>query len=143
MSTELNKLARLSQQHMDEIAALRIKADNGEIGYWKIYATLANLLQTDYGYNDNDPTVLWLRGATEANAGRGSMSELIRVYSDTQAQLRYGENVSVEKMQEASDKVAKTLLMNLFGEVNSATYARIPNIEQIANQDIEVNISYF
>lgn len=43
MSTELTKLAKLSQLHMDEIAAVRIKADNGEIGYWKIYATLANL----------------------------------------------------------------------------------------------------
>lgn len=131
MSTKLN------QTHMDQISAMRIQAANGKIGYWKIYQTLAELLQSDYGYQVTDPTVLWLRGATEANAGRGSMSELIRVYSDTQAQLRYGENISVKQMQEASDEVAKNLLKNLFGEGDNGLddYAQIPDIVTISEDD--------
>ena len=71
---------KLTQAHMDQIAAMRIQAANGEIGYWQIYQTLANLLQSAYGYSATNPTVLWLRGATQANAGHGSMSELIRGY---------------------------------------------------------------
>ncbi|MCH7335444.1 hypothetical protein [Acinetobacter sp. NIPH 2699] len=122
---------------MDQIAAMRLQAENGQIGYWRIYQTLANLLQTNYGYESTNPTVLWLRGATEANAGRGSMSELIRVYSSTQAMLRYGETVSESKMQEASNEVAKNLLKYLFDEVNDNedTYAIIPKIEDIAGKD--------
>lgn len=126
---------KLTQAHMDQIAAMRIQAANGEIGYWQIYQTLANLLQSAYGYSATNPTVLWLRGATQANAGHGSMSELIRVYSDMQAQLRYDENVTVVQMQQASDEVARTLLRNLFGEVKPETYAVIPEINDIANQD--------
>lgn len=131
MSTKLN------QTHMDQIAAMRVQAANGQIDYWQVYQTLASLLQSDYGYTSTDPTVLWLRGATEANAGRGSMSELIRVYSSTQAQLRYGETVSESKMQEASNEVAKNLLKNLFGEGDNGIqdYAEIPDIHTIANDD--------
>ncbi len=74
---------KLSQAHMDQIALMRVQVLNRKISYWKIYQTLASLLQSNYGYQASDPTVLWLRSATEANAGRGSMSELIRVYSST------------------------------------------------------------
>ncbi|PJG69036.1 calcium-binding protein, partial [Acinetobacter seifertii] len=128
---------KLSQAHMDQIALMRVQAVNGKIGYWKIYQTLASLLQSNYGYQASDPTVLWLRGATEANAGRGSMSELIRVYSSTQAMLRYGETVSESLMQKASDEVAKNLLTNLFGEGQKGmlVYAEIPDINTIANDD--------
>lgn len=79
---------KLSQAHMDQIATMRAKAESNQIKYSEIYKTLASLLQSDYGYRATDPTVLWLKGATEANAGDGSMSALIRVYSSTQAMLR-------------------------------------------------------
>ncbi|HAV4464771.1 putative Ig domain-containing protein [Acinetobacter baumannii] len=130
-------LTKLSQNHMNQISALRIQAENGQIGYHIIYSTLASLLQSDYSYTSSDPTVLWLRGATEANAGRGSLSELIRVYSNTQAQLRYGENISNSLMQQASNEVAKNLLKNLFGEGDNgvADYAIIPDINKIAADD--------
>ncbi|RSO35342.1 hypothetical protein [Acinetobacter lactucae] len=126
-------LTKINQVHMDQIAAMRIQAANGQIGYWQIYQTLAILLQTDYGYEATNPTVLWLRGATEANAGRGSMSELIRVYSSTQAMLRYGETVSESKMQEASNEVAKNLLKNLLseGDHGVADYPIIPDIKKL------------
>lgn len=32
-------LTKLSQVHMDQIAAMRLQAENGEIGYWRIYQT--------------------------------------------------------------------------------------------------------
>ncbi|QNX08112.1 hypothetical protein IC765_14200 [Acinetobacter seifertii] len=65
------------------------------------------------------------------------MSELIRVYSSTQAMLRYGETVSECLMQKASDEVAKNLLTNLFGEGQKGmlVYAEIPDINTIANDD--------
>ncbi|QNX08113.1 hypothetical protein IC765_14205 [Acinetobacter seifertii] len=43
---------------MDQIALMRVQALNGKISYWKIYQTLASLLQSNYGYQASDPTVL-------------------------------------------------------------------------------------
>lgn len=40
---------KLSQAHMDQIALMRVQALNGKISYWKIYQTLASLLQSNYG----------------------------------------------------------------------------------------------
>jgi len=118
-------LTKLSQTHMDQIPALHIQAENGKIGYYVIYSTLASLLQNDYGYTSSNPTVLWLRGETEANAGRGSLSELIRVYSNTQAQLRYRGDISNSLMQQASDQVAKIYKKIFFGEGDLEIYGLI------------------
>lgn len=107
-----------------------------QIKYYQIYQTFADLLVDKYNYKASDSTVLWLRGATEANAGRGVMSELIHIYSDTQAQLRYNEHVSAELMQQASDAVAQKMLMNLFEEGDDPTsYSKIPDITTIGKTD--------
>lgn len=74
-SSELAQLA-------DMRAQARIEAAAGVKSYFRVYETLANWLTTRYGVSSTDPAVLWLRGATEANAGRGAMSELIRGYTE-------------------------------------------------------------
>ncbi|MBK0064662.1 MULTISPECIES: hypothetical protein [unclassified Acinetobacter] len=66
-------LTKLSQVHMDQISTLRIQVRNGQIGYYVIYATLADLLKSDYGYTSTDPTVLWLRDPIKANVGCSSI----------------------------------------------------------------------
>ena len=124
----------LTEAEMSTIAQLRAQADAGQIAYWNVYAHLATTL-IGKGISGQDSTVLWLRGATEANAGRGAMSELIRAYTSTQAQLRYGVNVGAIDMQRASDAVAKNLLRDLFGERAGTNRGEVPSITQIAVQD--------
>ncbi|SDC09137.1 hypothetical protein [Acinetobacter boissieri] len=138
----LDKLTFLKPEDMQTIAKMRDEAnarDAQQAGtgrYYEIYEAFANLLVNKYNYETSDSTVLWLRGATEANAGRGVMSELIRVYSDMQAQLRYNEHVSIDLMQKASDAVTKKMLLNLFGEGDDpASYSEIPAIDKIGNTD--------
>src|SRR5437773_7806725 len=109
MSTTLNAT------DIQALQAMETQAQAGQIGYWQIYETLATLLVTQYGVSPVDSTVLWLRGATEANAGRGAMADLIRTYTQTQYQLRYGMSVTPQQMQQASDGVAQNLLDDLFG----------------------------
>lgn len=137
-----DKLTLLTPEDMQTIAQMRDEAnvrDAQQAGtgrYYEIYEAFADLLVNKYNYKASDSTVLWLRGATEANAGRGVMSELIRIYSDTQAQLRYNEHVSNDLMQKASDAVAKKMLAELFRQgKNSTSYAKIPEIRDIGNTD--------
>lgn len=117
-----------------ELQTLREMRDSATPGsYWQIYAWLADLLETK-GVSSTDSTVLWLRGATEANAGRGAMSALIRAYTDTQHRLRYGTTAG--EMQEASDEVAKNLLKDLLGESDDGwPVGQVPDISRIADAD--------
>ena len=74
-----------------ELLTLQTLSDQATPGsYWTIYQWLVNTLSSK-GVAESDQTMMWLRGATQANAGRGAMSELIRTYTKTQYQLRYGE----------------------------------------------------
>lgn len=74
-----------------ELVTLEIKeqqAQARQIGYWQIYSWLADIIEAK-GVSRTDPTILWLRGATEANAFRGAFSSLIQTYTAKQYQLRY------------------------------------------------------
>ncbi|HRK56996.1 MAG TPA: calcium-binding protein, partial [Burkholderiaceae bacterium] len=121
-----------------EIATLKdkeTKASTGELGYWQIYQWLADLLQTK-GVPDSHATMLWLRGATEANAGRGAMAALIRAYTETQYQLRYGTALPGGLMQVASNAVAQNLIDDLLGR-NAPLWpaGQVPDIARIAEAD--------
>jgi len=115
---------------------METQAQAGQIGFWQIYQTLAELLVTQYGVSVTDSTVLWLRGATEANAGRGAMSTLIRAYTETQCQLRYGTTPTPQQMQQASNAVAQNLLNDLLGR-NAPQWPKgqVPDITRIAFAD--------
>lgn len=77
-----------------------------------------------------------VRGATEANAGRGSTAALIREYTQTQNQLRYGNRLGDAQMQAASDSVAENLLRDVLGEATDGWPAgQVPDITRIAESD--------
>ncbi len=111
----------LTMTELDTLATKRIQARAGQIGYWEIYEWLADTLQSK-GVSGNDQTVLWLRGAIEANAERGAMAALIRTYTETQYQLRYGRAMPTGKMQEASNAIAENLMQDLLGKNTAASW---------------------
>jgi hypothetical protein len=111
----MNMDITLTSTELETLANMETQAKAHEIGFWQIYKWLGDLLQTK-GVSATDATVLWLRGATEANAGHGAFSELIRSYTETQYQLRYGKSIPTGKMQEASDAVAQNLIDDLRGK---------------------------
>jgi hypothetical protein len=132
-------MRNLTETELKTLQDKRTQAvSSAEIGvheYWKIYEWLADTLQNKL-LPDTDSTVLWLRGAAEANAGRGAMSELIRKYTITQFQLRYGKSPTEEDMQKASDQVAQNLLADLLGEAkNGWPKGQVPDITRIAIAD--------
>ena len=64
----------LAQLAAMRTAAAQLKQVNPNVigAFAPIYKWLADLLETK-GVTADDQTLLWLRGATEANAGRGAM----------------------------------------------------------------------
>lgn len=98
----------LNVTQMQTLQSLRSQSESGVIEYWQIYKWLADEMMSS-GVARSDPTVLWLRGATEANADRGAMSTLIRECPVTQYQLRYGIRLerSDPVTQGASNGVAR------------------------------------
>jgi len=125
----------LTADELTTLESLETQARAKQIPYWQIYEWLADRLDAK-GVPKFDSTLLWLRGATEANAGRGAMSELIRVYTESQHRLRYGEPVPAGKMQEASDAVAQNLIDDVLGR-NQPAWPRgaVPDIARIAVGD--------
>jgi len=121
----------------DEITTLRAKeaeAQTGKIGYWEIYNWLGDALVMK-GVAPTDATLLWLRGAAEANAGRGAMAALIREYTETQYVLRFGTSIPAGKMQEASNAVAQSLIDDLLGRKPGWLLGQVPQIALIAEAD--------
>jgi serralysin len=125
----------LSELELAALQGMEVQAQAKQIGFWQIYEWLANVL-IQKGMSSLDSTVLWLRGATEANEGQGAMSVLIREYTNTQYQLRYGSSVSAPLMQEASNAVAQNLINDLLGR-NAPAWPRslVPDIARIAESD--------
>ena len=125
----------LTTSELSTLQGMEAQAQSKQIGYWQIYQWLGNLLDSK-GVPATDSSSLWLRGATEANANRGAMAALIRSYTDTEYQLRYGTSIPTGKMQEASDAVAQNLLDDLLGR-NPSEWPRgqVPDINRIALAD--------
>jgi hypothetical protein len=127
MSTTINAA------EINELIKMRASARGRVIKYWEIYKWLADTLVYNKGVSATDQTVLWLRGATEANAGRGAFSAIIRTFTETQYRLRY-DGVST-LMQAASDTVAENLMKDLLGETPKWVLGEVPDISRIASAD--------
>lgn len=129
-------MIQLNETEIQRFTQLRDQATPGN--YAPIYKELADLLTGKYNVSSTNSSVLWLRGATEANAGRGAFSALIRGYTESQYQLRYGTSIPTsptDKLQEASDAVAKNLLRDLTGGNPLWPRGQMPDINQIALVD--------
>ena len=88
-------MIQISDTEIDQFKVMRSQALQRTLGYWEIYKAIADLLQSKYAVASTDSTVLWLRGATEANAGRGAFSALMCGYTELQYQLRYGTEICI------------------------------------------------
>jgi RTX calcium-binding nonapeptide repeat (4 copies) len=134
----MNMAINLTPAELDTLAVKREQAQSSQIGYWQIYQWLGDLIQTK-GATPTDSAVLWLRGATEANAGRGAFSALIRGYTESQYQLRYGTSIPtspIDKLQEASNTVAENLIKDLLGLSSDGwRKGQVPNIDRISIAD--------
>lgn len=134
-------MIRLTDTEVTRFSQMRDQANASEIGYWEIYKAIADLLQSKYAVASTDSSVLWLRGATEANADRGAFSALIRGYTESQYQLRYGTAIPTGKLQKASNEVAKNLLKDLLGDNDQVGQpdrwpkGQVPDINRIAFAD--------
>jgi VCBS repeat-containing protein len=124
----------LTTTELATLEAKEIQAQTGQIGFWEIYQWLGDLLVTK-GAAATDSSLLWLRGATEANASRGAMAALIRMYTEVQYQLRYGSAMPAGKMQEASNAVAQNLIDDLMGRNAEWPKGQVPDISRIAFAD--------
>ena len=119
-----------STQEMAQLASLELQAQQGN-GYWRCYEYIAQRMEAQ-GVPATDNVLLWFKGATEANAGRGAFSTLIREYTNAQYAMRVG---GIPNMQAASDAVAINVLDDLFGRNTPATRGIVPTIDQIATND--------
>ena len=132
-------MIQLNETEVQRFTQLQIQATPGN--YALIYKELADLLTGKYSVSVTDSSVLWLRGATEANAGRGAFSALIRGYTESQYQLRYGTSIPTiptsptDKLQDASDAVAKNLLRDLTGSNPLWLRGQMSDIKQISLAD--------
>ena len=127
-------MTTLNENELTQLENLRMQARNHQIGFWQIYQWLGELLLSKR-VAATDSTVIWLKGATEANYGRGAMAALIRTYTETQYRLRYGTAIPTGKLQEASDAVAGNLLHDLLGENADWPRGEVPDISRIAQAD--------
>lgn len=124
---------KLTDQELALIKSMRESARLGDIGYWEIYQKIADLFAAK-GSPESDQSLQWLRGATEANAGRGSFSALIRGYTESQMELR-GLTPTDTDMQRASDLVAENFIKDLLGEADGSVAGIMPSIDRIAEND--------
>ncbi|MBB5206437.1 Ca2+-binding RTX toxin-like protein [Inhella inkyongensis] len=131
----------LSETELAQLAVLRVQANAlkqanplARGAFTPVYTWLADLLLSK-GVAATNSTVLWLRGAAETNAARGSMSALIREYTAREIQLRYGQIVTDDDMQRTSDAVAGKMMNDLFGESPNWPRGQVPDIERISKAD--------
>ena len=124
----------------EELAEIRTLRDQGPIDgnsshvYDKIATIIESRAETDpnnAGHDQGVHAVLtWFKGAKQANSNDGAFSELIRLYTLRQGQLRYGSTFSETRMQDASNAVALSVVSDLLNN-----NGELPTIAQIAEND--------
>ncbi|MCP4090616.1 MAG: hypothetical protein GY746_12635, partial [Gammaproteobacteria bacterium] len=55
-------------------------------------------------------SILWFRGAADINQGVGPFSEFVRTYAAKQYDIRFGEELNNDQLQEISDLIMKVVL---------------------------------
>ena len=124
----------LTEAQVQQVEVLAAQAAADGTSYWRVYEYVAARMIAG-GVPATDPLYLWFRGATDANAGRGAFSALIRTYTATQYQLRYGELPS--NMQAASNAVAQAVIDEIKGVAPGSTRGVLPSVATIGNRDAD------
>ncbi|HCP81620.1 MAG TPA: hypothetical protein DIT67_08515, partial [Octadecabacter sp.] len=129
----------LSQPQVDSLTLL---ADDGDYAtmYAEIYAITAspdaNTASPDANGCTADTSVReWFRAASDANAGTGAASDLIRGYTAAQVSLRTGQTVNPAHMQEASNALAERIFTEYIQN------GELPTLCEIATEDASAIIS--
>ncbi|MEZ0167970.1 calcium-binding protein [Microvirga sp. TS319] len=113
----------LTTSQVNEIEAL-LSAKRYAAAYRRV-AELAN------GRDELNASIAWLKGAADVNENIGSQSAFIRAYTIAQYQTRYGENLDLNLLQDASDTIASKVL----GDIIASRH--VPGIADIAQKDAE------
>ena len=108
-------------------------------GYAMMAELLKKRLENDNTLTDSERTEItyvmtWFQGAEKVNRGQGSFSTMIRTYSDTQGELRYGSIFGAEMMQKASNKIGSRAFDQII-ENQSDDIFTIPSMNDIAIYD--------
>jgi len=135
-------MTNFSENELVELSGLRTQVQGGAAAHWQIYEWLVLKLK-EKGVGLDSPVLLWLRGATEVNKDTGAYAALIRTYTETQYQLRYGINIPQDPdlMQKASNEIAEALVKDLLGEETGVEglepwqRGKMPTIERIVDAD--------
>ena len=120
----------LTQGQIDTIQAYYNRRENAQGNYSDAYAAIAQMLPA------GSDVRRWFEGATQANAGQGVFSTVIRAYSRKQMELR-GIAYSDPLMQLASNEVAKKALLDILDLTRKQPDGRwlAPTIGDIAKND--------
>jgi hypothetical protein len=100
------------------------------------YAAIARYAQDA----DDDGTVAdpffveWFRTATQANAGTGAASDLIRDYTAAQMSIRFGATISTELLDEASNAIANPIWEIQVRGLNGNP-PQLPDLSEIRDTD--------
>jgi hypothetical protein len=118
-----------TQDQINVIQAFQSRGPNAQGNFSDFYAYVASILPSSSERR-------WFDGATQANAGQGAMSALIREYTVRQLLLR-GLPASDMAMQTASNKVAIRVLEEILDPSRVQADGRwlAPSIDDIALND--------
>jgi hypothetical protein len=128
----------------EQLASLDVLRDQARISgsYVAAYQYILDVLDPP-GFNFTKPrdqadvglSYSWFVGARQVNEGSGPFARLIIEYTQQQAELRYGTAFTLAKMQEASNKVADTVLTAIINPQIPTDTGLLPDITEIAKYD--------
>jgi hypothetical protein len=140
----------LTSDQVADLQSLVTTASAGnqnEQGLWApVYSALAADLTTVVGEQavpiDGVPTAVWLwvSAAASANANQGAFANLIRSYTSTQYQLRFGSPMPADELNAASNQIAQNFFATLLNPGNgyldqNNNLVDLPNLTVIGNID--------
>jgi VCBS repeat-containing protein len=125
-------------QELQELLATFPQLDDpsysDSLEYYKMYELILEFLQeyekTNTLTDDEKITKIWLEGVIGVNKGIGSQSDFIRGYNSLQKEIRYGEGLTTEQLDKASDQIALDVIDRI---INADS---LPQINFLAGDDV-------
>jgi len=121
----------------DEIAQLQAARATEDWGH--AYQVLYELITEPDGSGPkagvSQSAWLWINGAHDVNQDIGDFAAFIRNYTSYQMDLRLEEPVTDDRVQLASDKIARSVFDTILENVSSGGPAFLPNIYELGLKD--------